>query len=280
MTKKNILSSKNLGGAIYVIPNLFTTGNLFFGFFSILKATHGDYHAAAVAILLAAVFDMLDGGVARLTKGTSEFGVQYDSLCDLVSFGLAPCFLAYQYALHNLGRFGWALCFIYLACGALRLARFNVQNSIGKSKGDFVGLPIPMAAAFVACFVAYLEDLDERALSNFSFLQKLHLWLASDQVRLWCLLLILTLAAFLMVSNISYRSHKSLQVGPIKPFKTLAVSVVLIGFVAYRPAFFGFLFFSLYTTSGLIEFILGWKKARDESDIFLTLDDNDSDSSS
>jgi CDP-diacylglycerol--serine O-phosphatidyltransferase len=134
---------------------LITTGNLFFGFFSIVKSLQGDFAWASVAILLAAIFDVLDGRVARMTKSTSEFGVQYDSLCDLMSFGLAPALLMYQAGLQHAGRLGWIICFMFLAAGALRLARFNVQSSIGKASGDFTGLPIPMAAAVVACFFGW-----------------------------------------------------------------------------------------------------------------------------
>src|SRR5688500_11117724 len=148
-----------IGGAVYILPNLLTTGNLFFGFFAIMKALQGEFFWAGSAIIIAAVFDMLDGRVARLTKGTSEFGVQYDSLCDLVSFGAAPAIMMFQYGLNAFGRFGWVLCFLFMACGALRLARFNVQSSIGKASGDFTGLPIPMAAAVVATYVAFMTDL-------------------------------------------------------------------------------------------------------------------------
>ena len=148
------MKKRKLGGAIYILPNLVTTGNLFFGFFSIVKGLQGDFYQAAIAILLAAVFDLLDGRVARLTGATSEFGVQYDSLCDLVSFGAAPALLMYNEGLHAAGRIGWIICFMFMACGALRLARFNVQSAIETTGTDFVGLPIPMSAAVIACFVA------------------------------------------------------------------------------------------------------------------------------
>ena len=149
-TPEQGLRPHRLGGAVYILPNLLTTGNLFFGFFSIIKSLNGEFGWAAGAIFLAAIFDVLDGRVARLTKGTSEFGVQYDSLCDCVSFGVAPAFLMYQFGLVNLGRMGWAACFVFMACGTLRLARFNVLSAIGKASGDFTGLPIPMAAIAVA----------------------------------------------------------------------------------------------------------------------------------
>ena len=117
---------------IYILPNLFTTGNLFCGFWAIISVFQEKYFYAAIAILLAAVFDVLDGKVARLSGATSKFGVQYDSLADLVSFGVAPALLAFSWALRPYGRFGWLAAFLFVVCGALRLARFNVQTASGR----------------------------------------------------------------------------------------------------------------------------------------------------
>ncbi len=125
---------------IYIIPNLFTTGNLFCGVFSIMSVLHGHFTTAAIAIMVGAIFDLLDGKLARLTKTTSRFGVEYDSLSDLVSFGVAPGLLAYAWALQPYGRLGWMGLFLYIVCGALRLARFNVQVSGPESK-DFLLFP-------------------------------------------------------------------------------------------------------------------------------------------
>lgn len=260
-------TKKRLGGAVYILPNLFTTGNLFFGFFSIVKALQGDFLWAASAILLAAVFDVLDGRVARLTGGTSEFGVQYDSLCDLVSFGLAPALLMYQAGLSELGRLGWIVCFIFLACGALRLARFNVQSSIGKASGDFTGLPIPMAAAVIALFVSmwkgfaahpndvwvamWLEDL-----FNLVYFRMAFFLIAGISLGL------------AMVTNVPYRSHKTIRIRGVRPFKLLVISVALLAFVAYQPELIGFLLAFTYAISGPIEWLLGWSKLVDDDDIF------------
>lgn len=258
-----------LGGAVYVLPNLITTGNLFFGFFSIVKCLQLDFAWAASAILLAAVFDVLDGRIARLTKGTSEFGVQYDSLCDLVSFGLAPAFLMYQFGLRDFGRIGWIVCFVFLACGALRLARFNVQSSVGKASGDFTGLPIPMAAGVVACFVALMTDLK-------SPLGASHIWLSTffsvevltQQIQSRILLVAGPCLALLMVSNITFRSHKALHIGAIKPFRLLVGLVVLLGLIAYQPELIGFVLTTTYALSGPFEWAVGWKKPTDDDDIF------------
>ena len=267
------LRKPKLGGAVYILPNLLTTGNLFFGYFSIIKSLQTQFAVAAVAILLATIFDVLDGRVARLTKGTSEFGVQYDSLCDLVSFGLAPAFLMYQFGLNSMGRIGWVVCFIFLACGALRLARFNVQSSIGKANGDFTGLPIPMAAAVVACFVAFATHLTENNGGDSVVSQFIFQYLLFDELKLWFFLIFGPFLALMMVSNISYRSHKTLRIQGVRPFKMLAFAVVVIGLVAIEPEIAGFFFFFFYFLSGPFEWIVGWKKPIDEDDIFERVDE-------
>src|ERR1700733_9449296 len=137
---------------IYVLPNLFTTGNMFFGFLSMIQSLEGHFVIAAYCIVAAAVFDTLDGRVARMTHATSKFGMEYDSLSDLVSFGVAPAILLYLWALKPFDRIGWLASFMYMACGALRLARFNVQAQSVEKK-YFQGLPIPMAAGIVATSV-------------------------------------------------------------------------------------------------------------------------------
>lgn len=276
MVGKRGLIRPRIGGAVYILPNLLTTGNLFFGYFSVIEAVQGDFYLASVSILLAAVFDILDGRIARLTNGTSEFGVQYDSLCDLVSFGLAPAFLMYQYALHGLGRLGWILCFIYVACGALRLARFNVQSSIGKASGDFSGLPIPMAAGVVACFVNFSLDLETSGSVNHWLIAFIFDFLLQPELRTIVLAVLSPLLAFLMVSNIAYRSHKSLKVKGIKTFRLLAGLVVVIGLTAYKPALAGFVLFIMYTLSGLFELVVGWKKPTDDDEIFEPIEEDDS----
>lgn len=258
---------KPLGGAVYILPNLFTTGNLFFGFLSIIKSLQGDFSWAAIAILLATIFDMLDGRVARLTGGTSEFGVQYDSLCDLVSFGVAPAFIMYMAGLKDVGRIGWIICFLYLACGALRLARFNVQSSIGKASGDFVGLPIPMAAGVIACFVAVWKGFDVKT-DDFWFVESFYQLLNAASMRTGFFSVAGVCLALAMVTNVPYKSHKALKVKGLKPFRILVLGVILTSLVAYQPELFGFLFFAGYAVSGPIEWMFGWTKAVDDDDIF------------
>lgn len=262
-----LLKRPNLGGAIYVLPNLLTTANLYCGYFSIVKSIQGNFFWATVALLLASIFDVLDGRVARLTRTTSEFGVQYDSLSDLISFGLAPAILMQQFALKDLGRFGLVLCFIYLACGALRLARFNVQSSIGKASGDFTGLPIPGAAGVIICFVGFIADYDDPETADLWVIRQLYELFTVNEVKVGFLAVMAPFLAACMVSNIGYRSHKTLQISIIKPFKLLAILICLVGLAAYKFTLAGLIFFFLYALSGPVEWLLG-KKPTDDDDIF------------
>jgi CDP-diacylglycerol--serine O-phosphatidyltransferase len=266
-----------IGGAVYILPNLLTTGNLFFGFFSIMKSLSGEFAWAGSAIILAAIFDVLDGRVARLTKGTSEFGVQYDSLCDLVSFGCAPAILMYQYGLHTFGRVGWIACFLFMACGALRLARFNVQSSIGKASGDFTGLPIPMAALVAATFVLFLTDLASKlAAGETTWLVEMYSrYLGTPEAKANFLIVAGPALALAMVSNIVYRSHKVLKIRSIKPFRLLAGFVFVVALAAWQPETVGFAFAALYALSGPVEWALGWKKATEDDDIFAPADEGE-----
>ncbi len=264
---KTTETRRRLGGAIYILPNLITTGNLFFGFFSIVKSLQGDFSWAAFAIVLAAIFDVLDGRVARMTNSTSEFGVQYDSLCDLISFGLAPALLMHQAGLKDAGRIGWIVCFMFLAAGALRLARFNVQSSIGKASGDFTGLPIPMAAGVVATFVALWQDFEKQS-NELPVLYWIESTLKNPDFRLWFFGVCGFLLAIAMVANVSYRSHKTLKFVGIKPFRLLVLGVAVVALIATQPQLFGFLIFFGYALSGPVEWIFGWTKLVDDDDIF------------
>jgi len=256
------------GSAVYVVPNLITAGNLFWGFFAIVKALNGQFGWAAYALFLAGIFDILDGRVAKLTKTTSEFGVQFDSLCDAISFGVAPAFIMFQYSLHNLGRLGWIACFLFMSCGVLRLARFNVLSSIGKTSGDFAGLPIPVAAITAGSFIAFMVDIDYTAALDANSWQALVKPYFSDTVRTYILAGLAPLLSILMVSTIVYRSHKQIKLKSIKPFQLLVVMIALIGLLAYQPELIGFSVMILYVLSGPFEWILGWKKPVDEDDIF------------
>lgn len=224
---------KRLAMHIYLLPNLVTTGNIFFGFFAIIKSIEGEFLQAAYAIVAASVFDLMDGRLARLTRSTSKFGAEYDSLCDLVSFGMAPAVLLFRWALQPFGRLGWLACFLYVACGALRLARFNVQANVVE-KAYFQGLPIPMAAGIVASSVLAFQDLQWPALGSSA------------------LLAMTILLAVVMVSTFRYRSFKDLDLKERLPFRYLVLGVGLVAIVAYRPEVHLFLLFLGYATLGAI----------------------------
>ena len=214
--KKRKLNKKKSRKGIYILPNLFTTVSLFFGFFSIVSTLEQRYEPAAIMILISCVFDILDGRVARLTHTTSQFGMEYDSLSDLVAFGVAPGILIFKWSLQSIGRLGWLACFVYIACGALRLARFNVHVRNGKEVSYFKGLPIPAAASFIACIIL------------FSKMISLH-W------NPLFLLISVYVLSFLMVSNINYLSLKGDELSQRKPFNVLVTTVLLLVFIAYRP---------------------------------------------
>ncbi|MFA5811710.1 MAG: CDP-diacylglycerol--serine O-phosphatidyltransferase, partial [bacterium] len=176
---------------VYLLPNLCTSASLFCGFFSVIKSLSGDFTAAAWAILLAGIFDLLDGRLARLAKAESQFGIEYDSLVDLSSFGLAPGILMYTWSLYGLQKLGWLAAFLYFACGALRLARFNVQHD-DVEHDYFQGLPIPIAAYVIATYVIFYQHY-------FSFPPEGSAIVAAMTMTL----------GLLMVSTIRYRSMKS-----------------------------------------------------------------------
>lgn len=217
---------------IYVLPSFLTSLSMLAGFYSIVATLNGDFVNAAWAILVAGIFDGLDGRVARITHSTTRFGVEYDSLSDLVSFGIAPGVMMYWWALKPLGRLGWLAGFLYVACGAIRLARFNVQINTVESK-YFQGLPIPAAAGLVATVIIFL--------TNFEIEPR------SVQIPL---LLISYLLAALMVSTVKYNSFKDLQLARRKPFNALIIVVLLIVFVVSEPRIMLFSLCFAYVLSG------------------------------
>ena len=216
---------------IFLLPSLLTTGNLFCGFFAMLLAVDGRYTEAAVAIFVAMIMDMLDGRVARLMKATSQFGVEYDSLADVVSFGVAPAFLLYSFALRDLGRPAWFAAFLFVICGALRLARFNVFTGT-TDKRFFVGLPIPAAAAVVGGTVILLQG------------EELTRWMRG------AIAVMTYLVALLMVSTFRYWSFKEVDWARRRPVQTLLIVVLAVMIVATKHEVFLFLVFTGYALSG------------------------------
>jgi CDP-diacylglycerol--serine O-phosphatidyltransferase len=229
---------------IYILPNLFTTGNLFCGFLAIISVFQEKFFYAAVAILLACVFDVLDGKVARLSGATSKFGVQYDSLADLVSFGIAPALLAFSWALRPYGKFGWLAAFLFVVCGALRLARFNVQSSSGEVK-YFKGLPIPAAASMIALTILLYLRLIE-----------------TDWVKDIVILVMIYVLAFLMVSNIRYFSFKELNLAKRKPFSIFIFVILSMIVIIMEPTIVLFVSVIFYVFSGPVNMLMAWHKKR------------------
>ncbi len=217
---------------IYLLPNLFTTSALFAGFFAVVAGINGDFTAAAVAIFIAMVLDGLDGRVARMTNTQSAFGAEYDSLADMLSFGVAPALVAFTWILQDIGKTGWVVAFLYVACAALRLARFNVQ--IGSvDKKWFIGLPSPSAAALVAASVWTFHSFDAEAF-GFKLL----------------MLFIVAAAGVLMVSNIRYYSFKEIDLkGPV-PFVVLLAIVLGFVVISVQPSVMLLLLFGAYVASG------------------------------
>lgn len=217
---------------IYLLPNLFTTSALFSGFFAMVAAVNGDFTTASIAIFIAMVLDGLDGRVARLTNTQSDFGAEYDSLSDMLSFGVAPALVAFIWILQDIGKTGWVVAFLYVACAALRLARFNVQ--IGSvDKKWFIGLPSPSAAAFVAASVWTFHSFDADA-----FGYKL------------LMLFVVGAAGLLMVSNIRYYSFKDVDLkGPV-PFVFLLAIVLGFVVISIEPSVMLLLLFGAYVLSG------------------------------
>lgn len=236
--------------SIYLLPNLFTSGGLFAGFYAIIAATQGRFSEASIAVFIAAILDGLDGRIARMTGTQSEFGVQYDSLADLVSFGVAPALVMYHWALTELqfdgpvpGKLGWAAAFLYAACAALRLARFNTQVSV-VDKRWFIGLSSPAAAAVMMAFIWTLDS-------------RLHL--NGGQVR-WIALGVTVVAGLLMVSRIRYYSFKSLPFGGRVPFVTVLLALGLLVLLAIDTAPVLLVGFSIYLLSGPAYWV--WSRAR------------------
>ena len=244
MSREKPDMSENMRKGIYILPNLFTTGSLFAGFYSLVSTLNGDYRTAAIWVLVSSIFDGLDGKVARATGTTSKFGVEYDSLADLVAFGVTPGLLMYSWALKPFGRLGWLAAFLFVVCGALRLARFNVQVATVESK-RFVGLPIPAAASMVAATVLLFYRFG---------------W-PSSYKKLAILLLIYSLA-FLMVSSFRYYSFKDPEMLKRQPFAILVLTVLLLIVIAAEPVIMLFVLILCYALSGPLAFIMTYPRRR------------------
>jgi CDP-diacylglycerol--serine O-phosphatidyltransferase len=239
---------------IYLLPNLFTSTTLFGGFFAIIMAMQGDFHSAACGILAAMVADSLDGRIARLTHTSTDFGKEYDSLADLVAFGVASGLLMYIWSLEYLsnsaylgGKLGWVISFIYVVCTALRLARFNVLTTISGAKSDFFGLPSPAAAGTVTFF---MWSMDKQG------------YLGQEPVMVTLTAVLTLCIALLMVSNFRYNSFKKMNLeGRMRFLPFLAVLGALV-LITINPPIVLFAIFFLYAMSGPFFTVVRWLRRR------------------
>ncbi|MBU1207141.1 MAG: CDP-diacylglycerol--serine O-phosphatidyltransferase [Proteobacteria bacterium] len=223
---------------IYILPNLFTATSLFCGFFSLLRTLQEDFYTAAIFILISGLLDGMDGKIARYTNTTSRFGVEFDSLADVIAFGVAPGMLVYAWALEPFGRLGWLAAFLYVVCGALRLGRYNIQVNTVESR-YFSGLPIPAAAGLIATGILVFYKLGDTGVSK-------HL----------TVLIATYILAFLMVSTVKYYGFKDIELFRRKPFRWLVIAILLIIVVAYEPEYTLFGLFLIYAVSGPITAII------------------------
>ncbi len=227
---------------IYILPNLFTLGGLFGGFYAIVMAMNGRFDLAAIGVFSAMVLDSLDGRVARMTNTQSAFGEQMDSLSDMVSFGAAPALIAYEWALKGLGRWGWIAAFVYCACAALRLARFNVNTGV-VDKRYFQGLPSPAAAALVTGFIWIMTELD----------------VAGPTVA-WPMFVLALYAGLTMVSNVPFYSFKDVHMKKSVPFVVIVLIALGIAVINIHPPVVLFGVFVIYGLSGYV--VYAWRKAK------------------
>lgn len=238
MSKRNSKAGGRLRRGTYLLPSLFTIGNIILGFYAIVRGLRGDFVTAAILIFVAGVIDGLDGRIARLTNTESAFGREFDSLADVLTFGAAPALLAYVWGLEEIGRLGWILPLFYLVCASTRLARFNVQTRVA-DKRFFVGLPIPAAACSIASFLYFAPGAEE---------------------RLWTRLVLLVAfggLAVLMISTFRYPSFKQIDFKRRWSYRTALPLAFVLLVVAYHPPAFFLTLALVYTLSAPLAWCLG-----------------------
>ena len=241
-TERVVLKNRIRRRGIYLLPNLFTLAALFAGFYAIVQAMNLNFDLASIAIFVAMVLDSLDGRVARLTKTQSAFGAEFDSLSDMVSFGAAPALVMYEWVLRDMGKWGWVAAFLYCACAALRLARFNTMLDVA-DKRWFTGIPSPAAAALVAGFVWIVDDYA----------------VDPESIR-WLALFVTVFAGLTMVSNLKYWSFKTINLRKSVPFVVILLSVAVIVLLSLYPPLVLFAGFVAYALSGYV--LAAWQLIR------------------
>jgi CDP-diacylglycerol---serine O-phosphatidyltransferase len=241
-TEANDEATRKPRKGIYVLPNLFTLAALFGGFYAIVMAMNERFDLAAIGVFCAMVLDSLDGRVARMTNTQSAFGEQMDSLSDMVSFGAAPALIAYEWALRGLGRWGWIAAFVYCACAALRLARFNVNTAV-VDKRYFQGLPSPAAAALVMGLVWLMTDLEVPA----------------QEIR-WFVFALCLASGLTMVTNVPFYSFKDFSMKKSVPFAFIVAIALVIAVINIHPPIVLFSLFVIYGLSGYA--VYAWRRAK------------------
>jgi CDP-diacylglycerol--serine O-phosphatidyltransferase len=240
--RRRTFQRDNLKKGVYILPNLFTSASLFAGFYSLVATLNGDFLHAAWAVIVSMFCDGADGRVARMTRTTSRFGIEYDSLADLVAFGVAPGLLVYEWALRPYGKWGWSAAFLYVICGALRLARYNVQIDNIESV-TFNGLPIPVSAGMVVSTVLLFYQFGH-----------------TGPIQHLAILPVIFLLAILMVSNIKFVSFKEMELRKRKPFTACLGLVLLLVLFVNEPQIVLFTLSALYVLHGPVRTLILWKK--------------------
>jgi CDP-diacylglycerol--serine O-phosphatidyltransferase len=254
--KKNAIGREELKKGIYIIPSLFTCGNMSFGILSIISSIDGQFINAAWFLIAALACDILDGRIARMTNTTSEFGMQLDSLSDLISFGTAPAMMAYMLALQTMGKIGIAIAVLFVLCSALRLARFNVLAQSGEVHKHFVGLPTPASAGVIISFVLSYELLGPAEYSlNELNVKTIPVLMELMPTFFKIFPVVIVVLSFLMVSNIPYISFKRIKLSKVRTIELLALLIVLILLIVVYPQNIIFIIFFVYAASGIIFYL-------------------------
>ncbi len=246
--KERLKKMNRMRKGIYILPNLITSASLFCGFFALLRTLQEDFFSAAVFILASGVLDGMDGKIARYTNTTTRFGVEFDSLADVIAFCVAPGILVYAWALEPFGRMGWLAAFLFVVCGALRLARFNLQGSTVESR-FFSGLPTPAAAGLIATGVLVYYEAGDTGVSR-------HL----------VVLIVTYILAFLMVSTFKYYGFKDIDLFRRKPFRWLVIAILLLIVIAWEPVYtlFG-LFFAYFISGPIVSLVFLYRRRHPKS---------------
>jgi CDP-diacylglycerol--serine O-phosphatidyltransferase len=245
--------SEKLKKGIYIMPSLFTCGNISCGFLSVISSINGNFTKAAWLLIFAIAFDMMDGRIARLTKTTSEFGVHLDSLSDLTSFGIAPSIMIYQLVLNSMGKVGKSIAVLFILCSALRLAKFNVRANDKEVHSFFIGLPTPASAGLLISFVLSYELFVADPGQSLTF-KTIPILMKSMPVFFKIMPVVVVLLSLLMVSNVHYISFKKMEFSKPKVFRLLILMVLLVWLIVTFPQNIIFILFTLYAFSGILAY--------------------------